>query len=98
MYKIDFFFSFFEASQPFNYQWKFICFLIHYSQIPPAPPKPDFDSPRDKMHKLGEGEATMTKEEYTKMKQELEAWVRHSNQKTGFFFVSFYFHGMLDFY
>ena len=27
------------------------------------------------MHKLGEGEATMTKEEYTKMKQELEAWV-----------------------
>uniref|UniRef100_A0A3B5QUT4 Sorting nexin 5 n=1 Tax=Xiphophorus maculatus TaxID=8083 RepID=A0A3B5QUT4_XIPMA len=41
--------------------------------IPPAPPKPDFESPRDKMHKLGEGEATMTKEEYTKMKQELEA-------------------------
>uniref|UniRef100_A0A669CP06 Sorting nexin 5 n=1 Tax=Oreochromis niloticus TaxID=8128 RepID=A0A669CP06_ORENI len=41
--------------------------------IPPAPPKPDFDSPREKMHKLGEGEATMTKEEYTKMKQELEA-------------------------
>lgn len=27
------------------------------------------------MHKLGDGEATMTKEEYTKMKQELEAWV-----------------------
>ncbi|KAG9334892.1 hypothetical protein JZ751_006372 [Albula glossodonta] len=26
-----------------------------------------------KMHKLGEGETTMTKEEYTKMKQELEA-------------------------
>ncbi|XP_014907220.1 sorting nexin-5 [Poecilia latipinna] len=41
--------------------------------IPPAPPKPDFESPRDKMHKLGEGESTMTKEEYTKMKQELEA-------------------------
>ncbi|XP_046884923.1 sorting nexin-5 [Hypomesus transpacificus] len=41
--------------------------------IPPAPPKPDFESPRDKMHKLGEGEASMTKEEYTKMKQELEA-------------------------
>lgn len=46
-----------------------------YLQIPPAPPKPDFESPREKMHKLGEGEATMTKEEYTKMKQELEAWV-----------------------
>lgn len=28
------------------------------------------------MHKLGEGEATMTKDEYTKMKQELEAWVQ----------------------
>ncbi|MBN3275604.1 SNX5 protein, partial [Polyodon spathula] len=41
--------------------------------IPPSPPKPDFESPREKMHKLGEGEATMTKEEYTKMKQELEA-------------------------
>ncbi|KAK1791217.1 hypothetical protein P4O66_013236 [Electrophorus voltai] len=41
--------------------------------IPPVPPKPDFESPREKMHKLGEGEATMTKEEYTKTKQELEA-------------------------
>ncbi|KAK7901430.1 hypothetical protein WMY93_018199 [Mugilogobius chulae] len=41
--------------------------------IPPAPPKPDFEGPREKMHKLGEGESTMTKEEYTKMKQELEA-------------------------
>ncbi|XP_064174664.1 sorting nexin-5-like [Anguilla rostrata] len=41
--------------------------------IPPAPPKPDFESPREKMHKLGEGEASLTKEEYTKMKQELEA-------------------------
>uniref|UniRef100_A0A7N6F825 Sorting nexin n=1 Tax=Anabas testudineus TaxID=64144 RepID=A0A7N6F825_ANATE len=41
--------------------------------IPPAPPKPDFESPREKMHKLGEGESTMTKEEYAKMKQELEA-------------------------
>lgn len=28
------------------------------------------------MHKLGEGEATMTKDEYTKMKQELEALVQ----------------------
>uniref|UniRef100_A0A8B9JCC1 Sorting nexin n=1 Tax=Astyanax mexicanus TaxID=7994 RepID=A0A8B9JCC1_ASTMX len=41
--------------------------------IPPAPPKPDFEGPREKMHKLGEGESTMTKEEYAKMKQELEA-------------------------
>ncbi|KAJ8264254.1 hypothetical protein GJAV_G00147030 [Gymnothorax javanicus] len=41
--------------------------------IPPAPPRPDFESPREKMHKLGEGESSMTKEEYNKMKQELEA-------------------------
>lgn len=41
--------------------------------IPPAPPKPDFEGPREKMHKLGEGESSMTKEEYAKMKQELEA-------------------------
>lgn len=34
------------------------------------------------MHKLGEGEATMTKDEYTKMKQELEAWVWLSNKTT----------------
>ncbi|XP_067847542.1 sorting nexin-6 isoform X3 [Heptranchias perlo] len=43
------------------------------SQIPPAPPKPDFDASRDKLQKLGEGEGSMTKEEFTKMKQELEA-------------------------
>ncbi|XP_077165849.1 sorting nexin-5 isoform X2 [Paroedura picta] len=41
--------------------------------IPPAPAKPDFDGPREKMHKLGEGELSMTKEEFAKMKQELEA-------------------------
>ncbi|XP_072854428.1 sorting nexin-5 [Pogona vitticeps] len=41
--------------------------------IPPAPAKPDFDGPREKMHKLGEGETSMTKEEFAKMKQELEA-------------------------
>ncbi|WKY09680.1 hypothetical protein Q1695_002214 [Nippostrongylus brasiliensis] len=40
--------------------------------VPPAPPRPDFDSSREKLQKLGEGEATMTKEEFTKMKQELE--------------------------
>lgn len=54
--------------------WTAICswspFLL---QIPPAPTKPDFDSPREKMQKLGEGEGSMTKEEFAKMKQELEA-------------------------
>lgn len=87
-----------------------------YIQIPPPPPKPDFDDPRQKLAKLREGnphtcthtpllpptprvhmtsstdtgvlsrimcdtimslccegEEAMTKEEYTKMKQELEA-------------------------
>ena len=42
-------------------------------QIPPAPTKPDFDGPREKMQKLGEGEGSMTKEEFAKLKQELEA-------------------------
>uniref|UniRef100_A0A3P9N7K3 Sorting nexin 6 n=1 Tax=Poecilia reticulata TaxID=8081 RepID=A0A3P9N7K3_POERE len=40
--------------------------------IPPAPPRPDFDASREKLQKLGEGEGSMTKEEFTKMKQELE--------------------------
>ncbi|XP_077520946.1 sorting nexin 6 isoform X3 [Amblyomma americanum] len=42
--------------------------------IPPAPPRPDFDASREKLQKLGEGEGSMTKEEFTKMKQELEAF------------------------
>lgn len=41
--------------------------------IPPAPPKPDFDASREKLQRLGDGEANMTKEEFAKMKQELEA-------------------------
>ena len=73
-----------------------------HSQIPPAPPRPDFDEPRHKLAKLREGqslleicvlslphpllflyfvytgEESMTKEEYSKMKQELEAYVHFS--------------------
>jgi len=41
--------------------------------IPPSPPKPDFDASREKLQKLTEGESTMTKEEFSKMKQELES-------------------------
>ncbi len=44
-------------------------------QIPPAPPRPDFDASREKLQKLGEGESTMTKDEFQKMKQELEQYV-----------------------
>ncbi|KAK6107753.1 Sorting nexin-6 N-terminally processed [Brugia pahangi] len=40
--------------------------------IPPAPPRPDFDASREKLQRLGEGESTMTKDEFLKMKQELE--------------------------
>ncbi|KAI3422205.1 hypothetical protein GPALN_012736 [Globodera pallida] len=40
--------------------------------IPPAPPRPDFDASREKLQKLGEGESTMTKDEFLKIKQELE--------------------------
>ena len=42
--------------------------------IPPSPPKPDFDSSREKLQRLTEGESNMTKEEFTKMKQELERY------------------------
>nr|XP_014345194.1 PREDICTED: sorting nexin-32 [Latimeria chalumnae] len=41
--------------------------------IPPAPPKPDFEASREKLQKLGEGDGSMTREEFAKMKQELEA-------------------------
>lgn len=44
-----------------------------YPQIPPCPPRPDFDASREKLQRLGEGEGNMTKEEFKKMKQELEA-------------------------
>lgn len=44
-----------------------------FKQIPPPPPRPDFDSSREKLQKLGEGEGSMTAEEFKKMKQELEA-------------------------
>ncbi|KXJ19152.1 sorting nexin-6 [Exaiptasia diaphana] len=50
--------------------------------IPPAPPKPDFDVSREKLQKLGEGENTMTKEEFQKMKQELEAEYLATFKKT----------------
>uniref|UniRef100_A0A8C3S1F6 Sorting nexin 6 n=1 Tax=Chelydra serpentina TaxID=8475 RepID=A0A8C3S1F6_CHESE len=53
--------------------------------IPPAPPRPDFDASREKLQKLGEGEGSMTKEEFTKMKQELEAgWI--TQKPWGFFY------------
>ncbi|CAF2748166.1 unnamed protein product [Rotaria sp. Silwood2] len=41
--------------------------------IPPAPPRPDFDSSRSKLQKLSDSEGSLTREEYEKMKQELEA-------------------------
>jgi sorting nexin-5/6/32 len=42
-------------------------------KIPPSPPRPDFDTSREKLQRLTEGESTVTKEEFAKMKQELEA-------------------------
>ncbi|XP_046849243.1 sorting nexin-6-like isoform X2 [Xenia sp. Carnegie-2017] len=50
--------------------------------IPPAPPRPDFDSSREKLQRLGEGEGTMTKEEFSKMKAELEAEYLATFKKT----------------
>lgn len=55
---------------------------IPVEQIPPAPPRPDFDASREKLQKLGEGEGTMTKEEFDKMKQELEAEYLATFKKT----------------
>ncbi|XP_032660188.1 sorting nexin-32 isoform X1 [Chelonoidis abingdonii] len=40
--------------------------------IPPAPPRPDFETSREKLQRLGEGNSTLTREEFAKMKQELE--------------------------
>ena len=48
--------------------------IVWDSKIPPPPPRPDFDSSREKLQKLGEGEGSMTAEEFKKMKQELEAY------------------------
>ena len=43
------------------------------TQIPPPPPRPDFDASREKLQKLGDSEGNLTNEEFKKMKQELEA-------------------------
>ncbi|PIK49763.1 putative sorting nexin-6 isoform X2 [Apostichopus japonicus] len=56
-------------------------FTVH-TKIPPPPPKPDFDASREKLQKLGEGEGTMTKEEFQKMKAELEAEYLATFKKT----------------
>ncbi len=49
-------------------------FIFEYStQIPPVPSRPDFDSSRAKLQKLSDSEGSLTREEYDKMKQELEA-------------------------
>ncbi|XP_058061954.1 sorting nexin-6 isoform X1 [Anopheles bellator] len=50
--------------------------------IPPCPPRPDFDASREKLQRLGEGEGNMTKEEFKKMKQELEAEYLATFKKT----------------
>lgn len=50
--------------------------------IPPCPPRPDFDASREKLQKLGEGEGNMTRDEFNKMKQELEAEYLATFKKT----------------
>uniref|UniRef100_A0A8C0IXZ9 Sorting nexin 32 n=1 Tax=Chelonoidis abingdonii TaxID=106734 RepID=A0A8C0IXZ9_CHEAB len=42
------------------------------TKIPPAPPRPDFETSREKLQRLGEGNSTLTREEFAKMKQELD--------------------------
>ncbi|CAG0914273.1 unnamed protein product [Notodromas monacha] len=41
--------------------------------IPPPPPRPDFDASREKLQRLGEAEGSLTRDEFAKMKAELEA-------------------------
>jgi len=48
--------------------------------IPSCPPRPDFNAFRKKLQKLGEG--NMTREEFNKMKQELEAEYLATFKKT----------------
>lgn len=43
-----------------------------FEQISPALPKPDFEASREKLQKLGEGDISITWEEFAKTKQELE--------------------------
>jgi len=66
--------------------WLHDCFVENEEYgaflIPPAPPRPDFDASREKLQKLGEGENTMTKEEFNKMKSELEAEYLATFKKT----------------
>merc|ERR1712088_1134757 len=51
--------------------------------IPPKPPTPDFEASREKLQKLGEAESgQLTKEEFNKMKQELEAEYLATFKKT----------------
>lgn len=50
--------------------------------IPPPPPRPDFDASREKLRRLGDAEGTLTKEEFNKMKQELEAEYLATFKKT----------------
>ena len=50
--------------------------------IPPAPPRPDFDASREKLRRLGDAESTLTKEEFNKLKQELEAEYLATFKKT----------------
>ncbi|PAA63823.1 hypothetical protein BOX15_Mlig019902g1 [Macrostomum lignano] len=50
--------------------------------IPPVPPTPDFSTSREKLARLGDGEGTMTREEYDKMKSELEAEYLATFKKT----------------
>ncbi|VDN13231.1 unnamed protein product [Dibothriocephalus latus] len=50
--------------------------LLHFfspEQVPPAPPRPDFDASRAKLQRLGKSEGTMTKQDMQKLKAELEA-------------------------
>ncbi|VDL95952.1 unnamed protein product [Schistocephalus solidus] len=59
----------------------FLCCLFA-EQVPPAPPRPDFDASRAKLQRLGKSEGTMTKQDMQKLKAELEAEYLANFKKT----------------
>ena len=65
--------------------------------------KPDFDASREKLAKLSEGEGSMTKEEFTRMKAELEALVSERiyveyKKKCSYSTTDYHFKGYLEKY
>ncbi|KAA0200581.1 Sorting nexin [Fasciolopsis buskii] len=78
---IDFHFNECIVSSLLNSALIFLPFIL-LLEVPPMPPRPDFDSSRAKLQRLGESEGSMPKEDLQKMKAELEAEYLATFKKT----------------